>query len=42
MLIERFENDPLVAGEGLLSLPGFWPPYLLWRCQTEDNEPHPV
>ncbi|WP_405716952.1 hypothetical protein [Streptomyces sp. NBC_00046] len=42
MLIDGFENDPLAAGEGLLSLPGFWPAYLLWLCQTEDNEPEPA
>ncbi|WP_329375930.1 hypothetical protein OG625_00860 [Streptomyces sp. NBC_01351] len=41
MLIKGFENDPLTAGEGLLSLPGFWPAYLLWLCQSEDNEPEP-
>ncbi|MBM7439352.1 hypothetical protein [Streptomyces sp. HB132] len=42
MLINGFENDPLVAGEGLLSLPGFWPAYLLWLCRTDDNEPEPA
>ncbi|MFD4240550.1 hypothetical protein ACFWP3_02915 [Streptomyces sp. NPDC058525] len=35
------ENDPLTAGENLLLLPGFWPAYLLWLCQTEENEPEP-
>ncbi|MCX4462215.1 hypothetical protein OOK58_57990 [Streptomyces sp. NBC_01728] len=41
MLIDGFENDPLVAGEGLLALPGFWAAYLLWLCQTEENDPEP-
>ncbi|MER6738332.1 hypothetical protein [Streptomyces puniciscabiei] len=42
MLIDGFEDDPLVAGEGLLALPGFWAAYLLWLCQTEENDPEPA
>ncbi|MFI6730836.1 hypothetical protein NRF20_43280 [Streptomyces sp. R-74717] len=41
MLIDGFENDPLVAGENLLDLPGFWAAYLLWLCQTEEDDPDP-
>ncbi|MER6026223.1 hypothetical protein [Streptomyces sp. NPDC001851] len=42
MLIDGFQDAPLVAGEGLLALPGFWPAYLLWLCQTEENDPEPA
>ncbi|MER6073644.1 hypothetical protein ABT187_33365 [Streptomyces sp. NPDC001817] len=42
MLINGFENDPLVAGEGLPALPGFWAACLLWLCQTEENDPEPA
>lgn len=43
MLIEGYEDDPLVAGEDLLSLPGFWAAYLMWMCESddEDGEPQP-
>ncbi|MFF8279915.1 hypothetical protein ACF05T_28055 [Streptomyces lateritius] len=40
MLIDGFENDPLVPGEELLALPGFWAAYLLWMCQTEGDDPN--
>ncbi|MFB7287897.1 hypothetical protein [Actinacidiphila glaucinigra] len=39
MLIEGFEKAPVVAGEELLALPGFWAAYLLWLSQTEDYDP---
>ncbi|WP_086822701.1 hypothetical protein [Streptomyces sp. NRRL B-24572] len=42
MLIDGYENDPLVAAEELLLLPGFWAAYLLWMCQTEENDPDPL
>ncbi|MEV4329597.1 hypothetical protein AB0K02_03510 [Streptomyces sp. NPDC049597] len=43
MLIQGYDEDPLVAGEELLSLPGFWATHLLWLCETddEDDEPSP-
>ncbi|WP_392673208.1 hypothetical protein [Streptomyces sp. LN785] len=41
MLIDGFENDPLVPGDELLALPGFWAAYLLWLCQTEEDDPDP-
>lgn len=36
VLLRGYENDPLVAGEGLLERPGFWAAYLLWMCETDD------
>ncbi|WFB05669.1 hypothetical protein LRS74_00550 [Streptomyces sp. LX-29] len=42
MLIDGYENDPLVAAEELLALPGFWAAYVLWMCQTEETEPDPL
>ncbi|MFF3943481.1 hypothetical protein ACFYYN_01515 [Streptomyces sp. NPDC001902] len=42
MLIDGFEDAPLVAGEELLSLPGFWAAYLMWLCETEEDEPDPA
>ncbi|MFG2631193.1 hypothetical protein [Streptomyces sp. NPDC048473] len=41
MLIDGFDNDPLVTGEELLAPPGFWAAYLLWICQTEEDDPDP-
>ncbi|WP_331740877.1 hypothetical protein [Streptomyces sp. NBC_01006] len=38
MLIKGFENAPLVAGEELLALPGFWAAYLMWLSQTEEHD----
>jgi hypothetical protein len=35
-LIEGFENAPVVAGEELLALPGFWAAHPLWLSQTEE------
>ncbi|WP_405914755.1 hypothetical protein [Streptomyces sp. NBC_00728] len=42
MLIDGYEDAPLVAGEELLSLPGFWAAYLMWLCETEEDEPDPA
>ncbi|MEV7603003.1 hypothetical protein AB0O91_37115 [Kitasatospora sp. NPDC089797] len=39
MLIDGYDEDPLVAGEELLSHPGFWAAYLMWMCETEEDEP---
>ncbi|MER7850316.1 hypothetical protein ABTZ03_41025 [Kitasatospora sp. NPDC096077] len=39
MLIDGYDGDPLVAGEELLSHPGFWATYLMWMCETEEDEP---
>lgn len=39
MLIDGFENAPLVVGEDLLALPGFWAAYLMWLSQTEEYDP---
>ncbi|GAA2776894.1 hypothetical protein [Streptomyces showdoensis] len=41
MLIDGYEDAPLTTREDLLSLPGFWPAYLLWLCRTGDEEPRP-
>ncbi|MFB9606817.1 hypothetical protein ACFFTQ_28060 [Streptomyces roseofulvus] len=41
VVIDRYEDVPLVAAEGLLALPGFWAAYLLWMCQTEEEDPEP-
>lgn len=41
MLIEGFENAPVVVGEELLALPGFWAAYLMWLSRTEDCDPEP-
>ncbi|GAB7029599.1 hypothetical protein AB0G35_25715 [Streptomyces sp. NPDC021749] len=41
MLINGFEDAPVVAGEELLGLPGFWAAYLMWLSQTEDDDPVP-
>lgn len=42
MLVEGFENAPLVAGEELLALPGFWAANLMWLSQTEEVSTPPV
>ncbi|MER6154011.1 hypothetical protein ABT147_00455 [Streptomyces sp. NPDC001868] len=42
MLIKGFENAPVVMGEELLSLPGFWAAYLMWLSQTEEYDPVPT
>jgi hypothetical protein len=41
VLIEGFEKAPVVAGEELLALPGFWAAYLMWLSQTEEYDPVP-
>ncbi|BDM74457.1 hypothetical protein HEK616_79440 (plasmid) [Streptomyces nigrescens] len=41
MLVKGFENAPLVAGEELLALPGFWAGYLMWLSQTQEYDPVP-
>ncbi|MGW6394693.1 hypothetical protein ACWFR1_30240 [Streptomyces sp. NPDC055103] len=38
MLIEGFENAPVVAGEELLAMPGFWAAYLMWLSRTEEDD----
>lgn len=35
MLIEGYEDDPVVDGAELLALPGFWMAYLEWLCKSE-------
>ncbi|HTJ69839.1 MAG TPA: hypothetical protein VL551_20045 [Actinospica sp.] len=40
-MIPGLENEPLVPGEELLGLPGFWAAYLLWLAEGEDYEPEP-
>ncbi|RKT16854.1 hypothetical protein BX285_1209 [Streptomyces sp. 1114.5] len=42
MLITGHENAPLISGEELLALPGFWAAYLLWLAEGEDFEPEPA
>ncbi|MER6979794.1 hypothetical protein [Streptomyces carpinensis] len=41
MLTNGFEDAPLVAGQELLALPGFWAAYLMWLSQTEEYDPVP-
>lgn len=41
-MISGYEDDPLVAGEGLLSRPGFWAAYLMWMCETDDEDGEPA
>lgn len=38
MLIDRFENAPVVAGEELVAIPGFWAAYLMWLSRTEEDD----
>ncbi|MEV8533910.1 hypothetical protein [Streptomyces sp. NPDC051211] len=42
MLIDSFDDDPLVAGEELVSHPGFWAAYLMWMCDPEEYEGPPT
>ncbi|MER5867423.1 hypothetical protein [Kitasatospora sp. NPDC002040] len=42
MLIPGYENDPLIPGEELLALPGFWATHLLLLAEGEDFEPEPT
>ncbi len=43
MPIEGYDDEPLSAGEDLLSLPGFWAVHLMWLCDMdgEHGEPSP-
>ncbi|GAA1113120.1 hypothetical protein [Kitasatospora arboriphila] len=41
MLIDGYDDAPLVAGEELLSHPGFWAAYLLWMCESDDEDAEP-
>ncbi|MEU7090873.1 hypothetical protein [Kitasatospora aureofaciens] len=40
-MITGHETDPLIPGEDLLALPGFWAAYLMWLAEGEDFEPEP-
>ncbi|MFD9286829.1 hypothetical protein ACFWBV_00605 [Streptomyces sp. NPDC060030] len=42
MLIEGYDHAPLVAGERLLSRPGFWSNHLMAMCGGEPGAPRPV
>ncbi|GAA2753432.1 hypothetical protein GCM10010440_73430 [Kitasatospora cinereorecta] len=42
MLINGFDDGPLVAGEELVARPGFWAAYLMWLCQPEECEYPPT
>ncbi|MFI8393006.1 hypothetical protein [Streptomyces sp. NPDC085540] len=42
MLIDGFDDDPLIAGEELVSRPGFWAAYLMWMCDPEEYEGPPT
>lgn len=39
--MDEHEDDPVVAGEELLELPGFWAAHLMWLSQTEEYDPVP-
>ncbi|MFI9569104.1 hypothetical protein [Streptomyces rishiriensis] len=36
-----FEDDPLVAGEELRELPGFWAAQLMWLSETQEHDAVP-
>lgn len=38
-MIPGLENDPLVPGEELLGLAGFWAAHLLWLAEGDDYDP---
>ncbi|MGW1979550.1 hypothetical protein [Streptomyces sp. NPDC001889] len=38
-VIDGWEEAPVVAGEELLALPGFWAAHLLWLSGTEEHDP---
>ncbi|MEU9143979.1 hypothetical protein [Streptomyces sp. NPDC048349] len=42
MLIDGYHDAPLVAGEELVSYPGFWAAYLMWMCDPEEYEGAPA
>ncbi|MFB7554874.1 hypothetical protein [Streptomyces brevispora] len=42
MLIEGYDDGPLVAGESLLARSGFWSNYLLAMCSDGSSAAHPV
>ncbi|MFJ5220468.1 hypothetical protein ACIP98_38015 [Streptomyces sp. NPDC088354] len=42
MLIEGYDDGPLVAGESLLARPGFWSNYLLAMCSDGSSAARPV
>ncbi|MFD8787300.1 hypothetical protein [Kitasatospora sp. NPDC059599] len=41
MLIDGYDGEPLVAGEDLLARPGFWAAYLLWMCESDEENGEP-
>ncbi|MEU7729639.1 hypothetical protein AB0B78_31050 [Streptomyces sp. NPDC040724] len=41
-MLNGFDDDPLVAGEELVSHPGFWAAYLMWMCDPEEYEGPPT
>ncbi|MGW3154110.1 hypothetical protein [Streptomyces sp. NPDC001089] len=41
MLTEGFVNAPIVAGEELQGLPGFWAAHLMWLSETVEYDPVP-
>lgn len=40
--MDGFENAPLVAGEEMPALPGFWAAYLMWSSRTREYDPVPA
>ncbi|MFG2987179.1 hypothetical protein ACGFYQ_39065 [Streptomyces sp. NPDC048258] len=42
MLINGFDDAPLVAGEELVCHPGFWAAHLMWMCDPEEYEGPPT
>lgn len=40
--MDGFENAPLVAGEEMPALPGFWAAYLMWSSRTQEYDPVPA
>ncbi|MFB7259999.1 hypothetical protein [Streptomyces nojiriensis] len=42
MLINGYDEDPVVAGEELMALPGFWAACLMWMCESDDEHDAPL
>jgi hypothetical protein len=42
VLIDGYDDDPLVPGEGLVGLAGFWAAYLMWLCERDEDDGDPA
>jgi hypothetical protein len=41
-LINGYDEGPVVAGEELMALPGFWAAYLMWMCESDNEDDIPL